>query len=481
MNPCSSAPEEWACDCEWGFRGGLIDHESAWEPVVFCVVGLRTGRRFWFWGRDPRLQGFFREHRNDLFVSHSNVAEIKYLLRLGITIPAHWFDTFAAERYLTNRPNHLEAGLSVALHRLNLPHLAPSTKKALKQNILNLQFDPENPEDRREIDDYCFSDCDGTAAHYNYSQTRIAADLMAYWVEYLKAVAKMELRGIPIAVPEHVEIQQRKPEIQAALIGDINRTWPVFIDNSFNKASFLTWCRHVGIQWPVAQSEATDKPYFVMDDDTFKAMETRHPFIAEIREVRKTLAKFGQRDLIVDPVTGRHYFNTMAFRSVTGRNQPKNFIFSGPKWLRFEIVPESPDHVLVYVDYVAQEIAIAATLSGDPAMLAIYESSDCHMAAAIRAGAARPGRRKIHIPESESSSRLSIWACFTVRRTLVSPPAWASAVETQPRWSRSTGSFSRCSGRGPNAWSKARLIVAGSPRRAVGEAAFQPLATNARG
>jgi DNA polymerase I len=65
----------------------------------------------------------------------------------------------------------------------------------------------------------------------------------------------------------------------------------------------------------------------------------------------------------------------------------KNFIFCGPKWLRFLIVAESPDHVLVYVDFTAQEFGIAAALSSDPVMRAVYEASDCHMEFAVRAGA----------------------------------------------------------------------------------------------
>ncbi len=97
---------------------------------------------------------------------------------------------------------------------------------------------------------------------------------------------------------------------------------------------------------------------------------------------------YGKRSLVVDPVTCRHYFSTSVFRSVTGRNQPRQFVFSSPKWLRFLIRAESPEHVLVYVDCVAQEIGIAAALSGDPVMRAVYEASDCHMAFAIRAGAA---------------------------------------------------------------------------------------------
>ncbi len=383
--------EIWSVDTEWGFRGGCLDHESAWEPVVLCLVGLRSGRRLHFWGGDPRLPAFFRDHADDLFVAHYAVAEMKYLARLGVPIPANWFDTFVAWRYSTNRPKHLEAGLSVALHRLGLPGLAPSAKKALQQKILELRFDLDDAGDRREIVDYCFTDCDGCAALYNRLRDAIRPEVMGHWAEYLKAVSRMELRGIPFDVAGHDEIVANKSVIREALAADVNRTWPIIRDQSLQKGAFLAWCGSVGIDWPATISTATGKPYFSFSKEVMKDMEARHPFIAEVRQVVKTLKQLGNRSLAVDPATRRHYFSTSAFRSVTGRNQPRHFMFSGPKWLRFLITPESPDHVLVYVDYTAQEVGIAAALSGDPVMRAVYEASDCHMAFAVRAGAAPAG------------------------------------------------------------------------------------------
>ena len=85
---------------------------------------------------------------------------------------------------------------------------------------------------------------------------------------------------------------------------------------------------------------------------------------------------------------------TWPFRSITGRNQPRDFIYCGPKWLRHLIVPEDPDHAIVYLDAVSEEIGIAAALSGDQAMRRMYESEDAHMAFAIMAGAAPPGATK---------------------------------------------------------------------------------------
>jgi DNA polymerase I len=387
----------WLIDAEWGFPNGRIDQESAWEPVTLCLVGLPSGPRLSFWGRDPNLRAFLRDHAEDRFVAHYAVAEMKYLLRLGIPLPVDWFDTFVGWRYLTNKPNHLEAGLAVALQRLGLVGLAPAEKKALQQQILHLRFDLDNPSDRREIADYCFADCDGCGALYDHLLTRVPSVHMAHWAEYLKAVARMELRGIPFAAEEYRRIQSQRPLIKAHLIGTVNDTCPIFDGETFQKRSFLRWCRRVGIDWPIKRSETTGKSYHCFDKDTFKEMESRHPFIAEVRQVRKTLDQFNRRSLTVDDALGRHFFSTNVFRSVTGRNQPSDFVFGGPKWLRSLIVPESDDHVLVYVDYVAQEVGIAAALSNDPMMRAVYEADDCHLAFAVRAGAAPPGAtRRTH-------------------------------------------------------------------------------------
>ncbi|MBI3411318.1 MAG: hypothetical protein HY040_23535 [Planctomycetes bacterium] len=383
-----SRGEVWSIDTEWGFRDDRVDQESAWVPVVLCLVGIHSGRRLHFWGRDSGLQAFFRDHTNDLFLAHYAVAEMKYLLRFGIPLPERWVDTFVAWRNLTNKPGNLEAGLTSALCRLSLPHMAPVEKKELQLKILHLRFNPGNATDRQEIIDYCLSDCDGCAALYERIHCRIRDAVMNHWTEYLKAIARMELRGIPFDVKEYTHIQHMQPAIKTALIGNVNRTSPVFVGETFKKKSFLVWCRRIDIDWPVKISDTTSKAYYPCDKETMKDMESRHPFIGEVRQVRKTLDQFEGRALTVDLASRRHYYSTSVFRSVTGRNQPRNFVFSGPKWLRYLIVPESPEHVLVYVDYVAQEIGIAAALSADPVMRTVYEADDCHMALAIRAGAA---------------------------------------------------------------------------------------------
>ena len=221
---------------------------------------------------------------------------------------------------------------------------------------------------------------------------------MTVVAEFEKAVARMELRGIPFDVDTYAEIQQHRSRITGRMVEAVNEQCPVFTGVQLNRDAFLAWARREGIRWPAKTSERTGHAYYPIDQDTLKSMETHHPFIAEVRQVQKTVKALGKRAIVVDPTTQRHYFDTFMYRSITGRNQPHGFVFAGPKWMRYLIVADD-EYVLVYVDYVAQEVGLAAALSGDPTMRAVYEASDCHMAFAIRAGAAPADATKATHPD----------------------------------------------------------------------------------
>jgi hypothetical protein len=341
------------------------------------------------------LRDWIEAHREDLFVSHSLVAEASYLLQLNIVPPTAWFDTYAAERYATNcwhfQSRGFRANLSESLHRLHLDRMAPSEKADLQQRILALKF---SDSDRPEITAYCYSDCRGTIALYKARQGQVPAGLMAHWVEYLLCVARMQLRGLRLDMPMwHRIMTMRKPliELQTAAV---NAVWPVFVGTTFKRGAFLEWTRRVGIAWPTKRSQTTGKIIFDFEDDVFKEMEIRHPFIAQLRQSRKTIAALSKRSLVVDEVTGRHHFDHRAFATVTGRAAPTKFLWNGPKWQRWLIVPESPDHELATVDFVGQEFAITAHLSNDSAMRDCARSGDAHLAFAVRAGALPLGASK---------------------------------------------------------------------------------------
>ena len=88
--------------------------------------------------------------------------------------------------------------------------------------------------------------------------------------------------------------------------------------------------------------------------------------------MRVTLANMRLSDLPVGS-DSRNRCSLAPFRSITGRNQPStsNFIFGPAKCLRGLIRPEEGCG-LAYIDFISQEIAIAAGLSGDGLMARHY-------------------------------------------------------------------------------------------------------------
>jgi DNA polymerase I len=135
------------------------------------------------------------------------------------------------------------------------------------------------------------------------------------------------------------------------------------------------------------------------DDDVFKPMVMRYPFLAALRDLRSTLIRLNELELPVGQ-DGRNRGSLAPYRSVTGRNYPptSEFIFGKPTWIRSLVKPE-PGRAIAYIDWSSAEFGIAAALSGDVRMKAAYESGDVYMAFAIEAGAAPRGAIKETHPD----------------------------------------------------------------------------------
>ena len=381
-------------DCEWGYKG-RIGRESGWEPVVLCA--RVDGVPHHFLGRDDRLNSFVERFREDWWVAHSATAEMAYLLRLGVTLPRRWWCTMVGHRVLHNRAGRLDGDLVTALITAGLERHIPDDKEQIRDRILNLRHDPD------EVVPYCFADVDAAAALYAAQVNTVSATAMRHWGEYLQALARLELRGVPLDYPLFRRIWRARPHLCAHLQQQINDVHRVYrADGSFNKKAFLGWCRREGIKWPRKISDTTNRLVHSLDDDTLEMMEGRHPFIARLRQIRKTLRVLDRYPIRVDPLLGRHFYSHMPFRSVTGRNQPSRWIFGAPKWMRWLVRP-LPGHVLITADYVAQEIGAAAALSGDTAMAEMYAAPDPHLLFAIRAGAAPVGATKKSHPVVRST------------------------------------------------------------------------------
>jgi hypothetical protein len=140
----------------------------------------------------------------------------------------------------------------------------------------------------------------------------------------------------------------------------------------------------------------------MLDADTFKDMARIYPAVAQMHELRFTLAAMRKNNLAVGR-DGRNRTSLKPFSSVTSRNQPSTskFVFGLAMWMRGLIKPP-PGYGIAYIDWSQQEFAIAAALSGDANMMEAYRSGDPYLKFGKQANAIPPnGTKETHPRERE--------------------------------------------------------------------------------
>ena len=213
----------------------------------------------------------------------------------------------------------------------------------------------------------------------------------------MSAVAAMEFNGVPVNTERLSQIIGAWDTIQDRLIARINPDYQVYDGRTFKLDRFEHYLTRNNIPWPRLGGGQLD-----LQDSTFREMARIYPIVTPLRELRYTLSQLRLRDLAVG-FDGRNRCMLSPFSSRSSRNQPSNakFIFGPSVWLRNLIEPVAGCG-LAYVDYEQQEFAIAGALSGDPQMLAAYESGDCYLAFAKQAGAVpEDATKKSHPAERE--------------------------------------------------------------------------------
>ena len=92
---------------------------------------------------------------------------------------------------------------------------------------------------------------------------------------------------------------------------------------------------------------------------------------------------------------GRNHAAMFPFSAKTSRNAPRGraFLFTNSVWMRYLIRPEK-GRAIAFIDWIAQELRIAAALSGDPALLALCTRADPYMELGITLSLAPPGATK---------------------------------------------------------------------------------------
>lgn len=382
--------EIWAVDFEFYGAGGN-------PPTPVCIVAkeLRSGRLFRMW--QDELRGAneppFNTEASVLFVAYFASAELGCFESLGWKHPQRILDLFTEFRAETNGRRTISGyGLLGALHHYGLSAMGGEKKTEMRDLVLS--GGPWSADEQAAILDYCEEDVlalerllPAMIPTITASAQRLGWALMRG--RYMAAVARMEAVGVPIDMITLERLRTQWEPIKASLIEAVDRDFGVYEGLSFRQQRFKQYLADNDIPWPRADSGTLR-----LDDETFRKQAKAYPAIAPLKELRHSLGELRLNKLQVGG-DGRNRTLLSPFGSKTGRNQPSNskFIFGPSVWLRGLIKPP-PGLAIAYLDWKSQEIAIAAALSGDPALRRAYETGDPYMSFAVQSGLAPDGATK---------------------------------------------------------------------------------------
>jgi hypothetical protein len=379
-----------------------------------------------------------------LFVAYLASAELGCHLALGWPLPARVLDLYVEFR---NRANGLSPpngfGLLGALTSHGLDAMDAAEKEAMRE--LAIRGGPWTLAEREALLAYCESDVLALARLLAAMEPKLdLSRAVACRGRYMTAVARMESAGVPIDVPTLSRLRAGWESIQDRLIAEVDSRFGVFDGRTFKAELWAGWLSRRGLSWPRLESGE-----LALDDDTFREMARADADVALMREVRVSLSQLRLSDLAVG-ADGRNRAMLSPFRAKTGRNQPSNsrFIFGPSTWLRGLIKP-GPGRAVAYVDWSQQEFGIAASLSGDAAMMEAYQSGDPYLAFGKQAGRIPPdGTRQTHGAERELFKTCILGVQYgmeaeSLARRIGKPPIYARELlrlhrETYPafwRWS----------------------------------------------
>ena len=379
----------WAIDFEFISEPGA-------RPVPVCMVAreLNTSRLVRLWQDQRGAEPPFPVDDDTLFVAYFASAEIGCFLELGWPVPTRILDLFTEFRRATNGI-HLPsgAGLLGALSHHGISSITSEQKT--EERSLVMRGGPWTAAERAQILNYCQTDVDPMGALLERMLPEIekrpnGLGQALLRGRYMAAVARMERTGVPIDVATLDRLRANWARIKLDLIAAIDQDFGVYEGTTFKAGLFAGYLVDNKIDWP-----RTEAGRLALDRDTFRDMAKRYPQLYPLEELRHALSDLRLEVLAVGP-DGRNRTLLSPFRAKTGRNQPSNtkFVFGPSVWLRGLIKP-TEGRALAYIDWSSQEVAIAAALSADEALLAAVQSGDPYLAFAKMAALAPTDATKL--------------------------------------------------------------------------------------
>jgi hypothetical protein len=375
----------WMVDFEFRSNSGEPP-----EPICMVASELNSGTTIRLWEDDlRRAEGPpYETDAGAVMVAYFATAESACHLALGWPLPANVLDLYTEFRTRTNglwTPNG--ASLLGALAYFGLPAIGFERKEAMR--ALALRGGPWTAEERAALLAYCETDVIALAQLLPHMMDGLDLPRALHRGRFMRTAASMERTGVPVNRRDLNRLRSRWGAIAERLIQEVDQGFGVFEGRTFKRERWRQWTKVHSIAWPELPSGVQ-----ALDADTFRDMARIHPEVGDMKELRASLSQMRLADLAVGS-DGRNRTMLSAFRAKTGRNQPSTteFIFGTAVFLR-GLIQAPPGRALAYVDWCQQEFGIAAALSGDPTMMAAYNSGDPYLAFAIQAGAAPVGATK---------------------------------------------------------------------------------------
>jgi DNA polymerase-1 len=400
---------------------GLYDSEGGLQiPVCFVFFNPITGeeiRQFYTSGKlyppCPISLG-----PDTLFVAFSAQAELMTMLRLWNRMPSRILDLEMEWRGLQNEEYTLDQMKNEAkaanknkngdLSPLSLLgvcaiHGISTRSQAHKDEMrdLLLRGGPWSADEAQQILGYCAEDVCDTAAllavfwpkieDVPYGRSRVQIDGMKAALHrgrMMQGFAWMRHVGIPIDVDMNKRLTKHFDHIMNTLYAEIRTEFPVFNDESYDISplkwkEFLKakgWLNNRDHPWPMTsggKSRVNKQPKRDVNR-TIRAMAHVYPelkkltTILEIRSSTKLGLKFP-----VGP-DNRHRVNFWPYGAITGRCTPSSatFMLAGGSPAFRHLAKPGPGEILIEADWSAQEVWIAAYLSGDKVMEKMLQGHD---------------------------------------------------------------------------------------------------------
>lgn len=273
---------------------------------------------------------------------------------------------------------------------------------------LILTAGPWTEEQERQILDYCAEDVWDTAALLAEMWTKIpdtvyckeridGIEAALHRGRSMPAFAWMEWNGIPIDADLSARLAKHFDEIMNDLYGEIRNEFPIFNEDSFDIApsKFLEFLKKKGWldnphhPWPMTKGgKKRDKKQPKRDEKTLDSMSLVYPELKKLNSVLniRSCTKLGLQ-FAIGP-DSRHRVSFRPFGTVTSRCAPssKEYMLAGGSPAFRHLAKPAKGEILIEADWSAQEIWIAAYLSGDKAMQKMLQQADPYIAFGEMAG-----------------------------------------------------------------------------------------------